>query len=143
MKLEKFLNERIADFGVIFIKLHRFHWLVEGPDFYPVHAKFQELYEEINELMDEYAERLLSIGGRPVSTMKEFLNMTKISEEGSEVKSADIFKTLIKDYSILVDALKEGIGIAEGEDDDTTADLFISTIGTFEKHLWMFKAILK
>jgi len=139
MTLHGFLNERIADFGVMYFKLHRFHWYVEGPFFYPLHEKYEELYDELTELFDEYAERLLSIGGKPASTMKEYLSLSKVSEEGNEVAPKAIFETLIKDYSHVVAALKEGVELAEGERDMATADMFIETIATFEKHLWMFK----
>jgi starvation-inducible DNA-binding protein len=139
MTLHGFLNERIADFGVMYFKLHRFHWYVEGPFFYPLHEKYEELYDELTELFDEYAERLLSIGGKPASTMKEYLALSKISEEGNEVAPKAIFETLVKDYSHVVAALKEGIELAEGERDMVTADMFITTVAAFEKHLWMFK----
>jgi len=43
----------------------------------------------------------------------------------------------------MTEALKQGIGIAEDQGDDATADMFIGTITTFEKHLWMFKQSLK
>ena len=143
MTLHGFLNERIADFGVLYFKLHRFHWYVEGEGFYPLHAKFEELYDELTALFDEYAERLLSIGGAPASTMKEYLALSKISEEGKEVAPKAIFETLIKDYSHVVTALKQGIELAEGERDMATADMFIETVTTFEKHLWMFKQSVK
>jgi len=143
MTLHNFLNERIADFGVMYFKLHRFHWFVQGPDFYPRHAKYEELYDEITAIFDEYAERLLAIDGAPAATMKEYLALSKISEEGSEVSSEAIFKTLIKDYSYMVAALKEGIDLAEDQGDNVTADMFIGTIATFEKHLWMFKQSIK
>ena len=143
MKLHNFLNERIADFGVMYFKLHRFHWYVEGGSFYPLHEKFEELYDELTALFDEYAERLLSIKGSPASTMKEYLSLSKISEEGKEVEPKAIFETLIKDYSHVVDALKEGIELAEGERDMATADMFIETVTTFEKHLWMFRQSVK
>lgn len=143
MTLHNFLNERISDFGVMYFKLHRFHWFVKGPDFYPMHEKYEELYDEMTATFDEFAERLLSIGGAPAATMREYLALSKISEEGNETNSNDIFKTLIKDYSHMTEALKQGIGIAEDQGDDATADMFIGTITTFEKHLWMFKQSLK
>ncbi|MDR2168286.1 MAG: DNA starvation/stationary phase protection protein [Clostridiales bacterium] len=143
MALKDFLNVRIADLAVLYIKLHRFHWFVEGKLFYPLHAKFEELYDEATELYDEFAERLLAIGGAPAATMKEYLALTMISEEGNEVAPKDIFNTLIKDYSLLVDELKKGIAIAQDADDESTADLFIGTITTLEKHLWMFKMSIK
>jgi len=143
MALHNFLNERIADFAVMYIKLHRFHWFVEGPDFYPHHAKFQELYEETTELFDEFAERLLAIGGAPVATLKKYLELTKICEEGNEVTPKAIYTTLIKDYTTMAEELKKGIEIAQSAGDEVTADMCIGTVNTLEKHVWMFKMSVK
>ncbi|MCL2619757.1 MAG: DNA starvation/stationary phase protection protein [Defluviitaleaceae bacterium] len=143
MALKNFMNVRISDLMVMYIKLHRFHWFVEGPLFLPLHAKYEELYDEMTELFDEFAERLLAIGGTPVATMKEYLNLSEIKEDGNEVAPKAIFETLIKDYTFLAEELKKGVGIAQEEGDEATADLFIGTITTLEKHVWMFKQSVK
>ena len=139
MSLEKFLNTRIADFAVLYAKLHRFHWYFEGSGFFPYHAKFEEMYDEASELLDEYAERLLAIGGRPIATLKEFAEYSVLSDAGNEVKLADIGKTIIADYTLLAEETKKGIPMAQEQNDETTADMFIESVGTFEKHVWMFK----
>ena len=143
MSLHKNMNERIADLALLNIKLHKFHWYVEGSDFYPVHGKLEELYDEVNELYDEYAERLLAIDGKPAATMKEYLQLSKISESGNEVKPKEIFTTLIADYGHFVAGLKKGIELAEDAGDNATADMFIDTVTNFEKHIWMFKQTVK
>jgi len=143
MKLHDFLNERISDFALLYFKLHRFHWFVEGSGFFPFHTKYEELYDEMTELLDEYAERLLSIGGTPFATIKQYLATSKLSEDGTEVEPKAIGNTIIKDFSAVVLSLKDGIKIAEDHDDDTTADMFITTISSLEKHIWMFKQSVK
>ena len=143
MKLEKILNENIADFAVLYFKLHRFHWFVQGPAFYNFHKLYEELYDETTALVDEFAERLLTIGGTPAATMKSYLALSGISEEGNEITPQDIAKTLKKDFEHVVSRLKAGIEVAEEEKDQVTADLFIGTIGQLEKHLWMINQSLK
>ncbi|TYR81690.1 DNA starvation/stationary phase protection protein [Priestia megaterium] len=142
MNLAHVLNQHIADFNVLYTKLHRFHWYVKGPQFFTLHEKFEELYNETAGFVDEYAERLLTIGGQPIASMKQFLEMATISEEGNEQTGEEMLETLIQDYSLLVSQLKVGIEIAEDQNDHVTADLFIGTIGQLEKHIWMFKAAL-
>lgn len=61
MNLENVLNQQIADFNVLYTKLHRFHWYVKGPQFFTLHEKFEEFYNETADYIDEYAERLLAI----------------------------------------------------------------------------------
>ncbi|NCA96370.1 MAG: DNA starvation/stationary phase protection protein, partial [Methanomicrobia archaeon] len=44
-KLHTLLDLQVANFSVLFTKLHHFHWFVEGPQFFALHAKFEELYD--------------------------------------------------------------------------------------------------
>ena len=139
MKLHDFLNARIADFAILNAKFHRFHWFFEGEGFFAFHEKFEELYNEASELFDEFAERLLAIGGKPIATLKEFLAHAKLTDEGTETRLPEIGKTVLKDFGIVVDELKSGISIAQDAGDEATADLFIETIQKFEKHAWMIR----
>ncbi|WP_195696614.1 Dps family protein [Priestia megaterium] len=142
MNLENVLNQQIADFNVLYTKLHRFHWYVKGPQFFTLHEKFEEFYNETADYIDEYAERLLAIGGSPIATMKQFLQTATLSEDGDEQTSEEMVETLINDYTLLVKSLKNGVEKAEATHDHVTADLFIGTIGNIEKHIWMLKAAL-
>src|SRR5699024_7758085 len=67
------VNELVANQGVLYVKLHQYHWYVQGPDFYTLHEKFEELYDETSEKFDLFAERLLAIGEKPYSTLSEYL----------------------------------------------------------------------
>ncbi|KSU89300.1 DNA starvation/stationary phase protection protein [Bacillus sp. VT 712] len=142
MNLEQFLNQQIANLNVFYTKLHRFHWYVKGPQFFTLHEKFEELYTETAADIDEYAERLLAIGGQPVATLKGFLSLATLSEEGNEQTAHEMIESVVNDYLILVQQLKVGIKIAEEANDHVTADLFIGTVGRFEKHIWMLNAFL-
>ena len=75
-----FLNKEVSNFGLLYVKLHNFHWLVKGPQFYQLHAKFEELYDEVTEHFDALAERALMLEGTPVATMKEFLELASLKE---------------------------------------------------------------
>lgn len=81
MTIEQVINQQIANWNVLYTKLHRFHWYVKGPHFFTLHAKFEELYEEAATTIDELAEQLLTISGRPVSTLKEYLQLAMIKEK--------------------------------------------------------------
>ena len=68
--LNKELNKQVANWSVLYTKLHNFHWYVKGPSFFTLHAKFEELYNEATLNMDEIAERLLTLGGGTCSNIK-------------------------------------------------------------------------
>ena len=76
--MEKQLNQLLSNLVVEYHKLQNFHWYVKGKDFFPVHAKLEELYDYVNEAVDEVAEHLLMIGGKPKASLKEFLEAASI-----------------------------------------------------------------
>ena len=81
------LNTFLSDLNVFYRKLQNYHWNVKGKDFFTIHAKLEEYYDEINEQIDEVAEHILSIGGQPLGTLKDYLSTTKITE--AENKKVD------------------------------------------------------
>src|SRR5699024_3155983 len=80
-KQEQTVNEKVANQGVFFVKLHQYHWYVQGPHFFTLHEKFEELYNESNEYFDAFAERLITLGEKPYSTLGEYLDEATIQEK--------------------------------------------------------------
>jgi starvation-inducible DNA-binding protein len=142
-KLYQALNKQVANFSVFFTKLHHFHWYVTGQNFYPLHQKFEQFYDEVNALYDAYAERLLMIGGNPVSNLKGYLALTSIKEATGLEKSEEMVLLVLNDFKQLTTELKEVLAIAQEFGDEVTADLLISTLSSFEKHVWMLTFTLK
>ena len=70
-------------------KLQNYHWNVKGHDFFTIHAKLEEYYNEVNEQIDEIAEHILILNGQPLGTMKDYINTSDI-EEAKSWKEADI-----------------------------------------------------
>src|SRR3954463_5109151 len=79
------LNTQVANFSVLYMKLHHYHWYVKGENFFTLHPKFEELYTESSLHLDTIAERMLSLGTLPTATLKEQLQLSSIEEaEGDE-----------------------------------------------------------
>ncbi|RJX27914.1 MAG: DNA starvation/stationary phase protection protein [Acholeplasma sp.] len=142
-KLYQALNKQVANFSVLFTKLHHFHWYVTGPQFYPLHAKFEEFYDEVNEVYDAFAERLLMIGGQPVSNLKGYLAITSLKEASGVEKPEEMLQHILDDFKLLVIELKEVLKLAQEFEDEVTADLIIQTLSSLEKHIWMLSFTLK
>jgi starvation-inducible DNA-binding protein len=142
MNLHSALNLQIANWNVLYTKLHRYHWYVKGPLFFTLHEKFEELYEEAAGVIDEVAERLLAIGGEPIATMKEYINTATLSETNGERTANEMVQSLIKDYKQVKEDLKQLVKLAEENDDDVTADLAIGLMEKLDTHIWMLTAYL-
>ncbi|KIL36648.1 general stress protein [Cohnella kolymensis] len=142
-KLHDAMNVQLSNWTVMYVKLHHFHWYVKGPHFPVLHAKFEELYDMCALKLDELAERLLAIGGRPASTMKEYLDLSTIKEGSKNPTEEDMLSATIKDLSALVEGLQQTAKIAEEEAEDAaTADLITGQVEELQKQIWMLKATL-
>lgn len=142
MTLEQTLNQQIANWNVLYTKLHRFHWYVKGPHFFTLHAKFEELYEEAAATMDELAEQQLVNGGSPISTLKEYLAFATLEETTQSLTADEMVQEVVKDFTIIAEELKAGIEVAEQNNDEVTGDLFLGLIEKLNKHVWMLKSFL-
>lgn len=140
--LEQVLNRQVANFNVLYVKIHNFHWYVKGEQFFALHAKFEELYDEVTLKMDEVAERLLSIKGSPAATMKEYLEIATIQEATGKEDTRGMVQSLIEDFATVSEELTEGIELAEEVTDQPTADLLTSIRADLEKHQWMLRSFL-
>ncbi|AIQ17013.1 MULTISPECIES: Dps family protein [unclassified Paenibacillus] len=140
--LEQVLNRQVANLNVLYVKVHNFHWYVKGEQFFALHVKFEELYDDITLKMDEVAERLLSIKGSPAATMKEYLEIATIQEATGKEDARGMVQSLIEDFATVSEELTEGIELAENASDQPTADLFIKIRSDLEKQQWMLRSFL-
>lgn len=136
------LNKLVATWSVLYTKLHNYHWYVKGPEFFTLHTKFEELYNETTLHMDEIAERLLAIGGEPVATMKEHLELSVVGEATGKESTNKMVQTVVDDFAKIMKTLKTGMEEAEKDKDDMTVDLLNAIYQSLEKHSWMLSAFL-
>lgn len=141
--LEQVMNQQIANWNILYTKLHRFHWYVKGPHFFTLHAKFEELYEEAAGTIDELAERLLITGGKPVSTLKEYIEYASIEETSESLTAEEMVNTIVNDFTQIISELKTGKNVAKQVDDEVTSDMFTELIEKLSKHNWMLNSFLQ
>lgn len=142
-RLIKDLNKQVANFGVLYTKLHNFHWFVEGMQFYPLHELFEKLYDEVTEHFDAIAERILMLGHRPAASLKEFLNLATVKEALGTEKQVEMLKSVVADFEQVDRELQETLEVAQELGDEVTVDLLIGIKASFQKHLWMIKTTLR
>lgn len=135
------LNQLLANSFVLYVKLQRYHWYVQGRHFFELHDRFEEMYTMFAEKIDEIAERILMIHGKPIATMTKFLKETTLEEATADDKENELIKQLHNDYEQIVkEIVEESIPLAENVADEPTLDLLIDIQGTLEKYMWMLRA---
>ena len=91
--MEKIVNELngfLADLNIFYRKLQNFHWNIQGKEFFVLHAKLEEYYDDVNLQIDEIAEHILMLGKEPLGTMKEYL------ENRQKLKNLQVLKLMKK-----------------------------------------------
>jgi|SRR5690554_896243 len=141
--LVKNLNKEVANFGVLYTKLHSFHWLVTGKQFYRLHQIFEDLYDEVTEHFDAVAERILQLDAVPVATLKEFLELATVKEATGKENADEMIQATVDDLVLVDKELQEITKQSQELDDEVTADLLIGISASFQKHVWLLKALLK
>ncbi|MEH6941796.1 Dps family protein [Bacillus sp. JJ722] len=141
-QLHPLMNQQLTNWTVLYTKLHNYHWYVKGANFFTLHAKFEEFYTETATYIDEIAERLLTIGGQPIATLKETLETATIEEANGTEQADEMVKIILQDFAKIANEIDELLEVAENANDEETADLFLGIKATLEKNMWMLKAYL-
>src|SRR6478735_6888440 len=117
------LNKLLADENVLYIKTRKAHWNVEGPDFLTIHRFFEEQYKQLEQIIDDIAERIRTIGHYAEATLAGFLAETHLSEETREKNNSSGFiKSLLEDHESIIIHLRENIDRFGELKDAGTAD---------------------
>ncbi|MDV7186824.1 DNA starvation/stationary phase protection protein [Lutibacter sp. TH_r2] len=136
------LNILLADFQIYYMNLRGLHWNVKGRKFFMLHEKFEELYTETNEIVDEIAERILSLGLNPVHTFEGYLKIKtiKITENVSDGDAA--VSSVLGNLIELLNQERAILEVASDNSDEGTASLISDLISGQEKLIWMLTSYL-
>jgi starvation-inducible DNA-binding protein len=143
-EVKDFLNTVVATQGQFYIRLHQFHWYVKGSHFFTLHEKFEDLYDETTENLDEVAERLLAIGGEPYSTLQEFIDHSILEEnpDDKNLSQDEMVEAVVKDLEAISKSLHEGAQLTDEHEDFPSNDMLIGMKEGTDKNIWMLKAYL-
>lgn len=140
-ELIHYLNQLLSNHFVMYVKLHRYHWYVQGKHFFQLHEKFAEMYSLFGSECDAIAERILMIDGKPFATMTKYVKKSTLEEANADDTEEEMISQLLKDYTQLISEIDEsGIRYAEEQRDEPTLDLLIRIKGQLEKYVWMLSA---
>ena len=139
------LNALLADEYVVYTKTRNYHWNVVGPQFHDLHVFFENQYDELNDLIDEVAERARSLGGQSLGTMKEFLDLKRLEEYPGQYPDArQMISNLLSDHETIIRDLRVDLETcAEKYQDIGTNDFLTELMEKHEKMAWMLRAFLE
>jgi starvation-inducible DNA-binding protein len=138
------LNQLLADEFTLYLKTRNYHWNVTGKQFHDLHKFFEGLYEDLDEIIDEVAERTRALDGVATASLSEYLKATTIKEElTTKLDSDSMIQNLLADNEQIIRELRGYIVQTQDEFGDLgTADFLTGLMEKHEKTSWMLRSLL-
>ncbi len=135
------LSSILSDAVLIYTKTRKFHWNVKGESFMEIHKLFESQYTQLEEAIDEIAERISKLGSPVIGTMKEFLSLTRLNEAVDKYPARmDMIKELLNDHETVIKALRKGIEDCDKKYSDAgTADFLTGLMEQHETIAWTLR----
>ena len=137
------LNQSVAETAVTTMLAQNFHWNVTGMAFGPLHALFQEIYEDHFQAQDDLAERIKALDAHAEGTLAGMIARSKVAENDGHGDAKAMIEAMKVAQETLAATLA-GCGELAAEHGDTlTEDLCIARGQTHEKFAWFLRAHLR
>ncbi|AXP08887.1 DNA starvation/stationary phase protection protein [Campylobacter hepaticus] len=144
MSVTKQLLQIQADAHHLWVQFHNYHWNVKGLQFFSIHEYTEKAYEEMAELFDSCAERVLQLGEKAITCQKVLIENAKSPKVQKDYFTPiEVIEFIKQDYEYLLTEFKKLNEVAEKENDTTTAAFAQENIAKYEKNLWMIGATLQ
>ncbi|MCE8018354.1 DNA starvation/stationary phase protection protein [Halomonas sp. MCCC 1A17488] len=141
-QLAEKLNVLLANYQVFYMNVRGYHWNVKGPQFFELHAKFEEFYTDLLTKVDEVAERILTLGHKPVHAYSDYVSMARIREDKDVHDGEACVRGVLEGYQTLIELQRDLLSTAADADDEGTAAQAGDYIREQEKTVWMLNAYL-
>ena len=144
VKVIELLNARLADCKDLQTQTKQAHWNVKGPNFIGLHELFDKINEEVDEYVDEIAERAVQLGGVAEGTARVVAKRSSLPEYPLNIADG---RSHVEALSSALAAFGKGARKAINETNDLgdldTADLFTEVSRGIDKWLWFVEAHLQ
>jgi len=137
------LNQSVAETAVATMMAQNFHWNVTGMAFGPLHALFQEIYEDHFAAQDELAERIKALDGHAEGMLGAMVERSKITEHDGRADDRTMIETMKNAQETLAATVGAAGALASEHGDTLTEDMCIARGQTHEKFAWMLRALLR
>lgn len=141
-QLAKHLNVLLANFQVFYMNTRGFHWNIKGADFFELHVKFEEIYNDSQIKIDEIAERILTLNFAPMHSYDDYLKHSTIKAATNISDGKEALASVLASYQNLLIIEREIMDLAGDANDEGTNALMSDYIREQEKLVWMFSAYL-
>jgi len=136
------LDELLCGYQLYYQKLRNFHWNVKGRDFFELHEKFEDFYNDAHEHIDEIAERIRVYGKTPSSNFSDYLKLSKIKESPTELSAEFMARHIVSDIETLLSLIIDVHETSAQHGDIGTAFMMNNLMKSLEKKHWQLSSWL-
>lgn len=141
-KLGDKLNELLANYQIFYMNVRGFHWNIKGENFFELHAKFEETYDDLLMKIDEIAERILTLGQRPMHAYSTYIKASDIEEVKDIHEGRACVGNILDSYQTIIRLQRTIQELANDASDEGTSALMSDYIREQEKTAWMLTSYL-
>jgi starvation-inducible DNA-binding protein len=136
------LNQLLASYEIHYQNLRSLHWNIKGEKFFELHVKYEELYTRNQLIIDELAERILTLGETPLSRFSDYLIHSVIAENDIISDGNRGIEYVLTAQKQLLIVEKEILKLSDTNLDEGSNALMSDLIREKEKTNWMFSSWL-
>ena len=126
-----------------YLKLHFFHWNVEGPNFPQYHELFGKLYEDVFGSIDVYAESIRALEAYAPGSFTRFSALSAIGDQVDPVSAEEMLAMAMDDNRKLMFMIRDVSKIAEDMGEVGITNFLEGRFEIHRKHQWMLRATSK
>lgn len=141
-KLVVSLNDLLSNYQVFYQNLRGFHWNIKGKEFFELHLKFEEFYNDAILKIDEIAERILTLSAVPFHSFEDYIAHSDIKSAKNKNSGKECVQIVIENFAILIQKERKILKQANNAEDEGTANLVSDYISQTEKTLWMLSSYM-
>ena len=143
-KINKVLNQHLADSFDLMSQVKQAHWNVKGSDFWQLHKLFDETAERAAEWVDDLAERVTALGGYATGTVRMAAASSRLPEFPTDItESMDYVRAVADRLAAFTNSARAAIDQTDKLGDADTADLFTEISRCADKYLYFLEAHLQ
>lgn len=140
-KLVEILNARLADAIDLKFQAKQAHWNVKGMNFIALHELFDRIATEADTHIDDMAERITTLGGTAMGTVRLSASRSTLAEYPHEITDGDSHvEALSNALSVFGKNVRANIDAADELGDADTTDLLTGISRAIDKSLWFVEA---
>lgn len=136
------LNDLLANYQIFYMNVRGYHWNIKGSNFFELHAKFEEQYDDLLLKIDEVAERILTLGHRPAHAYSTYIERSDVEERKDVSDGKTAVEHIVESFAKLIRKQREILNTAGDAQDEGTVSLMSDYISQQEKTVWMYRSYL-